>query len=151
MAVRILDLDEISLIDFQLYGIVSSYTDPAQFVYHLNLNFTSRFVRVEDLDLKVEGRNAYYPVFEWEDLSTGGIYHLIKNTAYTDETVRDTNNLYAMFDVSPVLIKSMKQYNFLLKETGFTGTQLPFGVNHFIQQVSAVDVNTLKQAERLIF
>lgn len=152
MAIRILDLEDVSLIDFRLYGIASSYTDPAQFVYHLNLNFISRFTRIEDLDLIVEGENVYYPVFEWEDLNTGGVYHLIKNSAYTYTAERNSNDLYTMFEVSPVLIRSMKEYNFLLKETGFCGTEeLRFKENHFIQQVSAIEVHKLKQADRLIF
>ena len=151
MAVKTLLLDEAEFIDFQLYGLVSSFTDSAQLVYHINSIFQTRFSRTTDLDVVIEQQITYFPVFEWENAQTGAYYHIIKNASYTLDSQKDSPNLSALFDVAPVLIQTYKQYNFLLKVNGDVSEGLPISENNFISVLTELETDGIKTINRLIF
>ena len=151
MAVKTLLLDEAEFIDFQLYGLVSSFTDSAQLVYHINRIFQTRFCRTTDLDVVIEQQITYFPVFEWENAQTGAYYHIIKNASYTLDSQKDSPNLSALFDVAPVLIQTYKQYNFLLKVNGDVSEGLPISENNFISVLTELETDGIKTINRLIF
>ncbi len=151
MAVKTLLLDEAEFIDFQLYGLVSAYTDSAQLVYHINRSFETQFYRSTDLDVVIEKQITYFPVFEWENAQTGAYYHIIKNASYNLDSQKDSPNLSALFDVAPVLIQNYKQYNFLLKVSGDVSDGLPISENGFISIVTELETDGIKTINRLIF
>ncbi|MBA5628654.1 IPExxxVDY family protein [Moheibacter lacus] len=151
MAIKTLLLDEAEFIDFQLYGLVSAYADPAQMVYHINRSFETQFIRCADLDVVIENQITYFPVFEWENLETGTYYHIIKNASYSLNSTDNFGNLSTLFDVTPVLIQAYKQYNFLLKVSGDSSEELPFDENNFIQLISELETDGIKTINRLIF
>lgn len=151
MAVKTLLLDEAEFIDFQLYGLVSSFTDSVQLVYHINRIFQTRFSRTTDLDVVIEQQITYFPVFEWENAQTGAYYHIIKNASYTLDSQKDSPNLSALFDVAPVLIQTYKQYNFLLKVNGDVSEGLPISENNFISVLTELETDGIKTINRLIF
>ncbi|HLV24452.1 MAG TPA: IPExxxVDY family protein [Moheibacter sp.] len=151
MSGKTLLIDEAEFIDFELFGILSSYSDAAQFVYHVNMNFGTEFVRSEDLDVLIENQISYYPVFEWEDLQTGLYYNIIKNASYTMNSPENSGSLSTLFDVSPVLISQFKEYNYLLKISGASADGFPLQENTFIQIVTKLDTSSVKTINRLIF
>lgn len=151
MAVKTLLLDEAEFIDFQLYGLVSSFTDSAQLVYHINRNFQTRFCRTTDLDVVIEHQITYFPVFEWENAQTGAYYHIIKNASYTLDSQKDSSNLSALFDVAPVLIQTYKQFNYFLKISGDVSEGLPISENNFISVLTELETDGIKAINRLIF
>ena len=151
MAVKTLLLDEAEFIDFQLYGLVSAYTDSAQLVYHINRSFETQFSRTTDLDVVIEKQITYFPVFEWENAQTGAYYYIIKNASYNLDSQKDSPNLSALFDVAPVLIQSYKQYNFLLKVSGDVSDGLPISENSFISILTELETDGIKTINRLIF
>ncbi len=144
-------IEEAEFIDFQLYGIVSAYTDSPQLVYHINRCFETKFVRCTDLDVLIENQLTFYPVFEWENPQSGAYYNIIKNASYTLNSTENSGNLSSLFDVAPVLINQFKHYNFLLKVTGEEFDGLPIYENNFIQIITELDTNSIKTINRLIF
>ncbi len=151
MAVKTLLLDEAEFIDFQLYGMVSAFSDSAQLAYHINRSFETQFFRTTDLDVVIEKQITYFPVFEWENVQTGAYYHIIKNASYTLDSQKDFPNLSALFDVAPALIQSYKQYNFLLKVSGDVSDGLPISENSFISLLTELETDGIKTINRLIF
>ncbi len=144
-------IDEAEFIDFQLYGILSAYTDSPQLVYHMNRSFETQFTRCEDLDVLIENQITYYPVFEWENPQSGVYYNIIKNAAYTMNSPENEGNLSSLFEVAPMLINQYKQYNFLLKVSGEEIGDLPIYENNFIQLITELDTSSIKTINRLIF
>lgn len=144
-------IDEADLIDFQLYGLASSYSDSSHFIYHVNLKFETQFIRSDDLDVVIENQISYFPVFEWKNQRTGVYYNIIKNQAYTLNSEKNSSNLSSMFAISPYLINQHKQYNFLLKVTGDESFKIPVFENSFIQMISSLDTSKIKKINRLIF
>lgn len=151
MATLTMLIDETELIDFQLFGIVSSISDSPQFIYQVNLNFETTFSRSKDLDVLIESQLFYFPVFEWENPKTGEYYNIIKNTAYTLNDTKNLGSLSEMFDVTPFLINQFRQYNYLLKVSSLEQESLPIFENNFIQVVRPLDIEKVKQINRLIF
>lgn len=151
MAFKTLLIDESEFIDFRLYGLVSEYTDPPQFIYHLNQYFGTQFQRSEDLDVIIKKETTYYPVFEWEDCEKQICYHIIKNNAYTLNNPQDFNNFASLFEVTPFLIAQFKEYNYLLRISGDFSEEIPFTENAFIRQVTKLETNKVKTIGRLIF
>lgn len=143
--------DPDDLIDFQLYGLITSYNDSPRLMYHLNLIFETRFERCDDLDVVIDGHLTYFPVFGWEDPQTGDYYNIIKNTAYTVNRKNNGNSLSAMFDLTPALISRFKEYNFLMKVSGDGYSELPISENSLIQKISRLKTEKVKSIERLIF
>ncbi len=151
MAIKTLLIDEAEFIDFQLYGILSTFSDAPQFVYNLNRSFGTKFARCTDIDVLIQEQISYYPVFEWENELNGVYYNIIKNVAYTINTGENFGNLSSLFDVAPALINQYKQYNFLLKVTGDDSEELIFTENNFIQLITELDTSSIKTINRLIF
>lgn len=151
MAQKIILFDESELIDFELYGIVSSFSDSPQFVFHLNKFFNTRFHRIEDLDVCFHKETSYYPIYRWEDNQSGCDYHIIKNIAYSLGSKSIKENTPKLFDVeiAPALIQQHKEYNYLLKVTGDEEKWLK--ENSFIQKITKFEVNKIKSIKRLIF
>lgn len=143
--------DSEDLIDFELYGLITSYNDSPQLIYHLNRFFETRFERCNDLDVVIDGHLTYFPVFEWENPETGEYYNIIKNVAYTVNQKNNGNSLSALFDLTPALISRFKEYNFLMKATGDGYSELPISENQFIQKISRLKTEKVKSIERLIF
>jgi len=149
--VKTILFDPDDLIDFQLYGLITSYNDSPRLMYHLNLIFETRFERCDDLDVVIDGHLTYFPVFGWEDPQTGDYYNIIKNTAYTVNRKNNGNSLSAMFDLTPALISRFKEYNFLMKVSGDGYSELPISENSLIQKISRLKTEKVKSIERLIF
>lgn len=148
---KALQLDQDDLIDFQLYGIITAYNDPAQFVYHVNRFFEARFERCDDLDVVIDEHLAYYPVFEWEDPFGGVIYSIIKNSGYTTTKQKNDNLLFQMFDLTPAMLPQYKDYNFLLRVENEDDTDILISENQFIQKITKLRTEKVKFIERLIF
>lgn len=151
MIMKTLLIEEADFIDFQLFGIASNYSDPAQFVYQINLNFQTKFFRCEDLDVLIENQVSYYPIFEWEDFQSGVLYYIIKNSAYTIKSAENDRTLSGLFDVAPPIIQQYKQYNYLLKAMELDEVNLPFAENAFIQKIVPLQTENIKSINRLIF
>lgn len=151
MIMKTLLMDEAEFIDFQLFGIASNFSDPAQFVFHLNRVFETKFTRCEDLDLKIEGEVSYYPIFEWEDFQSGVLYYIIKNAGYSLNSTENERTLSGLFDVAPSIIPQFKQYNYLLKVVDFEDVQLPFQEGTYIQKIVPLEIDHIKTINRLIF
>ncbi|MBS7332801.1 MAG: hypothetical protein KIG88_04310, partial [Weeksellaceae bacterium] len=62
---EILFLDD--FIDFQLVGVNSSFEDPFQFIYHLNLNFNTCFERIKDYDYLINQQEFFFSSYHWYD------------------------------------------------------------------------------------
>jgi len=151
MAVKTLLIDESELIDFQLYGLASAYSDSPQFIYNVNQFFDTRFTRCDDLDVLTGDEISYYPVFEWEDEQDQLYYHIIKNNAYTLNPSENLSNLASLFDVAPMLIPQHREYNYLLRVSGGDPDEIPFKENNFIQKITRLDPDKIKTISRLIF
>ncbi len=151
MAQKTILLDASEFIDFELYGIVSSFSHSPQFVFHLNKFFETRFYRIDDLDVYFHGETSYYPVYRWEDVQSGCDYHIIKNIAYSLGNQSINQEKLKLFDVeiAPALIQQHKEYNYLLKVTGEQEKWIK--ENSFIQKITKFDVNNIKSIDRLIF
>lgn len=151
MAHKLILLDPADYIDFELYGIVSNFSDSPQFVYHLNQFFDTRFCRTEDLDVHFHGEASYYPVYEWEDPHSGCLYHIIKNIAYSLGNKKKKKGNPTLFDVdiAPVLINQHKEYNYLLKVIG--DEEMWIKENDFIQKITKFEADKVKSIDRLIF
>lgn len=144
-------LDQQDLIDFQLYGMVASYNDSTQLIYHLNRCFDTRFERSTDLDMLIDGNLIFYPVFAWEAPQTGDYYSIIRNTAYTVNHQNREDSLSSMFELTPALISGFKEYNYLLKVECDQFSEIPLTENAFIQKISKLRTEKVKFIERLIF
>ena len=152
MATKTYLLDPEDFIDFQLYGIVSSYSDSPQFVFHVNLNFKTQFSRVSDLELVIENQKLYFPRFEWVDQQNYRYYNLIKNVSYSLDVQQKSADLTALFDMTPHLISQFKMYNYFLKITTEEDEfELPLNENLFIQKISKLDINKIKTIDRLVY
>jgi hypothetical protein len=151
MIMKTLLMDEADFIDFQLFGIASNYSDPAQFVFQVNLNFQTKFFRCEDLDVLIENQLSYYPIFEWEDCQSGVLYHIVKNAAYSLNLAENERSLSGLFDVAPPIIPQFRQYNYLLKVVDLDDLELPFQENSFIQKIVPLETDNIKTINRLIF
>jgi len=149
--VKTILFDSEDLIDFELFGLITSYNDSPQLIYHLNRSFETRFERCNDLDVVIDGHLTYFPVFEWENAETGEYYNIIKNVAYTVNRKNKGSSLSALFDLTPALISRFKEYNFLMKVTGDGYSELPISENQFIQKISRLKTEKVKSIERLIF
>jgi hypothetical protein len=151
MIMKTMLIDEADFIDFQLFGIASNFSDPAHFVFQINLHFESKFFRCEDLDVLIENQVSYYPIYEWEDCQTGVLYHIVKNAAYTLNPAENERSLSGLFDVAPPIIPQFRQYNYLLKVVDLEGLELPFQENTFIQKIVPLETENIKTINRLIF
>jgi len=151
MAFKTLLIDESEFIDFQLYGVASGYTNSPQLIYHINRIFETQFCRSEDLDVLIEEKLTYFPVYEWEDFDSQVCYHIIKNSAYTLNNQQDFGNLATLFEVTPFLIGQFKEYNYLLRVSGEFAEEIPFTENSFIQKITKLDTEKIKHIGRLIF
>ncbi|MFA7687258.1 MAG: IPExxxVDY family protein [Moheibacter sp.] len=149
MAAKTLLIDESEFIDFQLYGIATAYSDPAQFIYNINLNFHTRFRRIKDLDVLYERQIAYYPIYEWEDEEHQICYHIVKNAAYILNPMEDLNNLSNLFDVVPDLIPQHTAYNYFLRIC--PDGSLPLRENTFLQKITRLEPTKIKTINRLVF
>ena len=145
-------LDPEDFLDFQLYGVVSSYSDSPQFVFHVNLAFDTQFVRVSDLELVFDNQNFFFPRFEWEDQQNHLYFNLIKNVSYSLNAHREPKNLSTLFEMTPPLFSQLKMYNYFLKITaGDNEFELPLKENLFIQKISKLDINKIKNIDRLVY
>lgn len=151
MIMKTLMMDEADFIDFQLFGIASNFSDPAQFVFHLNRIYNTQFSRCQDLDVKIEGEVSYYPTFEWEDCQSGILYYIIKNAAYSLNSSENERTLSGLFDVAPPIIPQFKQYNYLLKVVDLDDVQLPMQEGAYIQKIVPLEIDHIKTINRLIF
>lgn len=151
MAVKALLIDESEFIDFQLYGIATAYSDSPQFIYNINLNFHTRFVRTKDLDVLIERQVAYYPIYEWEDHESQICYHIVKNSAYILNPVQNFSNLSSLFEVAPALIPQHKEYNYFLRINQEDTTECPLQENSFIQKITRLEPTKIKSINLLIF
>lgn len=151
MIMKTLMMDEADFIDFQLFGIASNFSDPAQFVFHLNRIYNTQFSRCQDLDVKIEGEVSYYPTFEWEDCQFGILYYIIKNAAYSLNSSENERTLSGLFDVAPPIIPQFKQYNYLLKVVDLDDVQLPMQEGAYIQKIVPLEIDHIKTINRLIF
>lgn len=149
MAAKNLLMDFEDLIDFQLYGIISGHLDAPWFVYLFNREFGTRFARIRDMDVKIDEHVVYFPVFEWEDVQTGEIYHIIKNQSYSLKKKAAVSDLTSMFDVAPVLISQYKDYAFFLKVSG--ENSIPLLETNFIRKITKLRTERVKTIERLLF
>ncbi|HUH35488.1 MAG TPA: IPExxxVDY family protein [Moheibacter sp.] len=150
MAQKHIFLEMADFIDFELYGIVSSFSDAVQFVFHFNQFFETKFHRMADLDVLNEGEMAYYPMFEWENPNSQTHYHLIKNSSYSLTKKGKESDLSLLFDIAPVLVQELKAYNYLLKVNGEESSDW-LKENNFIQKITKFDVDKIKSIDRLIF
>ncbi|WP_068596917.1 IPExxxVDY family protein [Vaginella massiliensis] len=141
-------------IDFEILGIISNLNNTYQFVYHLNTTYGTNFARDNDLDIIIQEEIVYYPNFCWEDIDNQVEYNLIKNMPFQSLKTQKLS-MYEMFDVSPLLIPQYKNYNFILKisgwEFGIEHLNLPFGLDAVIQSITPFNVEQIKTVERLIF
>lgn len=151
MAAKALLIDESEFIDFQLYGIATAYFDSPQFIYNVNLNFHTRFVRVKDLDVLIENQLAYYPIYEWEDDDSRICYHIVKNGAYILNPAQNLSNLASLFDVTPALIPQHKEYNYFLRINSDYTDSIPLRQNSFIQKITPLEPARIKSIDRLVF
>lgn len=151
MSAKAFLLDALDFIDFELYGISSKFLDSVQFVFNLNTVFQTQFQRIEDLDILIDGQTTYYPMYEWEDVNSHTLYHIVKNLAYTTEINQKMSNLSSLFDVTPNLIKQYKEYNYFLKVSPELYGDLPIQENDFIQKITKLDTDNVKNIENLIF
>lgn len=142
------------LIDFEILGIISNLSNAYQFVYHLNTTYGTRFVRDLDLDIKIENDIIYYPNFVWEDVNNQVIFNIIKNTPFQSLKAQQLS-MQDMFGVSPLLIPQYKNYNYILKisgwEFGLEQLNLPFKIGPAIQSMTPFNVEQIKTLDRLIF
>ncbi|MDK7374068.1 MULTISPECIES: IPExxxVDY family protein [Weeksella] len=143
------------LIDFQLLGIISTFSNPFQLVYHLNVEQHTQFTRTNDLDIYINDELlVYYPTFLWEDPLQQRSYHLIKNLPLP-EFNSDTKDMNKLFDMAPYLLPQHKNYNYILKINGWEfnahTVHLPFGLSHAIQNIVQFDLTQIKTLDRLIF
>lgn len=143
-------LDLADFLDFELYGLVSSFSDSAQFVFHFNQFFETKFQRQLDLDVLNGEQIAYYPMYEWENTYNQIHYHLIKNASYSLRKTEKDNNLGNLFDVAPILIQELKAYNYLLKVNGEACSDW-LKENNFIQKITKFEVKEIRSIDRLIF
>lgn len=151
MAVKTLLIDESEFIDFQLYGIATAFSDSPQFIYNLNLNFQTRFERIQDLDVWIENQMAYYPIYEWEDCGSQIYYHIVKNSAYVLNSKPNLSNLSTLFDMAPTLIPQFKEYNYFLRISQEGVDRIPIQENNFIQKITQLETAKIKSISRLIF
>ncbi|MFA7448221.1 MAG: IPExxxVDY family protein [Weeksellaceae bacterium] len=152
MATKTYLLDPEDFLDFQLYGMVSSYSDSPQLVFHVNLNFETQFSRVSDLELVIENQKLYFPRFEWTDQQNHIYYNLIKNVSYSLDVQEKPTDLTALFEMTPHLISQFKMYNYFLKITAEEDQiELPIKENLFIQKISKLDINKIKTIDRLVY
>lgn len=142
------------LIDFEILGIISNLNNAYQFVYHLNTTYGTHFVRDLDLDIKIENDIIYYPNFVWEDVNNQVIFNIIKNTPFQSLKAQQLS-MQDMFGVSPLLIPQYKNYNYILKisgwEFGLEQLNLPFKIGPAIQSMTPFNVEQIKTLDRLIF
>ncbi|MDX9704401.1 MAG: IPExxxVDY family protein [Weeksellaceae bacterium] len=151
MKPTLLFLDEEDLIDFQVYGLISNYTDGPKFIYQINQFFHTQFKRVDDLEILMDGMNLRFPLFEWIDKQTQIKFHIIKNIAYTIKENKNSNNLSHLFDISPPLLKSYKEYTYFLRIQDDESNSLPVKETHFIQKITKLDTKKIKSIDYLIF
>lgn len=142
------------LIDFEILGIISNLSNAYQFVYYLNTTYGTHFVRDLDLDIKIENDIIYYPNFVWEDVNNQVIFNIIKNTPFQSLKAQQLS-MQDMFGVSPLLIPQYKNYNYILKisgwEFGLEQLNLPFKIGPAIQSMTPFNVEQIKTLDRLIF
>ena len=151
MATKTLLIDESEFIDFQVYGIASSFGNSAQFIYHFNSFFDTKFSRCRDLDVLIDKQMTFYPVFEWENSENQNHYYIIKNIAYSRNNLDELTNLASLFEISPILIPQFKEYNYLLKISGEFEEAISFHENQFIQKITELETGHIKNINRLIF
>lgn len=143
------------LIDFQLLGIISTFSNPFQLVYHLNVEQHTKFTRTNDLDVYINDELlVYYPAFLWDDPLQQKSYYLIKNLPLP-ELNTDTEHMNELFDMAPYLVPQHKNYNYILKISGWEfdahTVNLPFGLSPAVQNIVQFDLTQIKTLDRLIF
>lgn len=151
MKPTILLLDEEDLIDFQVYGLISNYSNSPKFIFQINREFHTKFTRINDLEILSKETKLYFPLFEWMDKQSGSTYHIIKNIAYTAKKEKEQNNLSTLFDISPPLLKSHKDYTYFLKIKDEETANLPIQETTFIQKITKLDTKKIKPIDSLIF
>lgn len=145
----VVDIDD--FVDFQLYGLVSNLNEAAVFAFNTNLKFEMLFSRIQDISILMAGEEIFFPVFEWEDSQNHIDYFLIRNQGYTAVGNSDKMGLDGLFDVSPPLLQSFSQYNYLLKVHDGEGFDLPIQENSFIQKIDLLNLDKIKNIDYLIF
>lgn len=151
MAAKSYLMDFEDIVDFQLYGIAANFSNTSQLIYNLNKTFDLSFKRGEDLDILINKKETFYPLFEWEEEESGNLWYIIKNRAYSLDKEPSARNLFDMFALNPPLIPQHKEYNFLLKIDSTEEVLLPLKENSFISKITLLDTTKIKGLESLLF
>ncbi len=142
-------------IDFHLIGINSSFKIASQFIYHLNLQFQTRFERINDLDIQIDGQLHYFSIYYWFDEANKLDYHLINNLPLESLQPQKEVHLYKLFQDNICLVPQYEECNYVLKISGFENElhylELPFKENDFIDKIMMHDIDTISTADRLVF
>ena len=142
-------------IDFQLIGINSIFEDPYQFIYHLNLNFETQFVRIKDLDFLIKQQEFFFFSYHWYDNHNKIDYHIIKNRPSNTNFKNKEVDLSQLFPADFPLVAKYKNCNYILKITGWEddidNLKIPFKTNNFIDNIEIYDIDDISDADRLIF
>ena len=142
-------------IDFQLVGVNSSFESSFQFIYHLNQEFNTHFKRIKDLDILVNHQEFFFSTFHWYDTFNKIDYYIIKNRPIEAIFKNKEVDLSQLFQADFPLIQKYKGCNYVLKiaecEEEIENLIIPFKTNNFIDQIEIYDINSIEDANRLIF
>ncbi len=142
-------------IDFQLVGVNSSFESSFQFIYHLNQEFNTKFYRIKDLDILVNNQEFFFSTFYWHDSFNKVDYYIIKNRPIESIFKNKEVDLSQLFQADFPLIQKYKSCNYVLKVEGWEddieNLIIPFKTNNFISKIEIYDIDTIDDANRLIF
>lgn len=142
-------------IDFHLIGIDSLFKISSQFIYHLNLSFQTKFERIVDLDIQIDGQLHYFAIYHWYDEANKIDYHLINNLPNATQSSQKEVSLHQLFQDKIILVPNYEDCNFILKISGFENDlhylKLPFEQNNFIDKIIIHNIDSISTADRLVF
>ena len=150
---EVLLLDD--FIDFQLVGVNSNFESSFQFVFQINQLFGTGFQRIKDLDILINNQEFLFPTFYWYDTYSKIDYHIIKNRPIQVDYQNKEVDLSQLFPADFPLISNYRSCNYVLKITGWDDEidqlELPVKTNDFINKIEIYDIESISDAERLIF
>ena len=142
-------------IDFQLVGVNSSFESSFQFIYHLNQNFGTGFHRIKDLDILINQQEFFFSTYHWFDTFNKIEYYIIKNRPVQVVSKNKEVDLSQLFQADFPLIQKYKDCNYVLKVAGWEddieNLIIPFKTNNFINNIEVYDIESISDADRLIF
>lgn len=156
MQIHSLNFDDFCEEDYTLVGIHTTLED-YKLAYLLNKQLKTKFAKATyNLDFENEKNNASFSVFNFENTQYDFDWYLIANS-FTHKKSEAFSELLFTSETKTYLIPEKKNVDFFIKMEGETDAEF---IKKTIDQIKnipqvitsyAVDVNTLKSKDYLIF